>query len=1080
MLKRVIRLFFIGSMVSVVLTTNAALSQDYNNADWQNPLVLGINKLPPRNTAWPCPDAASAWKSNYDKSPWIHSLNGQWSFHWETNPQRRPDKFYETDFDASKWDKITVPGNWELEGERKQPVGRPNYGVPIYTNYVYPFAVHPPRVMDDPPKNWTSYSQRNPVGSYLTDFEVPGAWNGGRTILHFAGVSSAMYVWVNGHKVGYSVDSRAPAEFDITEYLHFGSNRLAVEVYRFSAASYMEDQDMWRLSGIFRDVFIYHTPDLSLWDFCVDPALDNAYRDASVTLHYTLRSSGLAAAQRLRIRVSLRSPDLTIVGGKPLIDEPVAPPVAGIDVERVTAGAHVKAPLLWTQETPNVYDAMVELVQDGKPIEARPVDVGFRKVEIHDRQYFINGRSIKMKGINRHEWDPETGFTLTRQRMEQDLRLIKQANFNFVRTSHYTDDPRWYELCNRWGMFLMDENNMETHGISYQRRILPGDDSLWLPAAVDRMNRTVLRDRNNPSVVMWSLGNEAGWGNDFFPMREKTLADDPQHRPIHYADMNLVADVDSQTYPTVDWLLQDVQGKAIRKGEHGELGSLAQHGPYPTTKPFVANEYAHAQGNSVGNLQDYWDVFEKYPMLIGGFIWEWVDQTPYKFDRQGRRFFAYGGDYGDMPNDGAKIAKGLVSADRIPRPAYWEAKKVLQYIKTTPVRIAEGQVSILNKYNFISLAGFDPEWILEENGNVVAKGALQPLDLKAGEHKVLSIPWGHPVWHPGSEYFLSIQFRLRNAVPWAKGGEIVAWDQIPVPAPPAPAPAKIAGNVELKKDGADWIASAKGTTIRIEGQHGWVQSLSLSGHESLVAPLHPDFWRVPTDNDIGAKVPEKTGAWKDAGEKAKLESLVGVITEQGAEITARMQLPLPSTTVVLTYLLRGDGSLRIDMLLDVGQNTPEISRVGVQMEIPAGWSRIRWYGRGEQENYRDRFTGAAVGIYSSRVDAWITHYVRPQDNSNRTGVRWIKFMDNKGGGLLIKAEAPLLGVTAWPYSMQDLETATHDIELPTRNFITVNLDGFQTGVGGDTSWGLPVHDQYRLKSKGKYEFAFTLQKATAR
>jgi len=302
----------------------------------------------------------------------------------------------------------------------------------------------------------------------------------------------------------------------------------------------MEDQDMWRLSGIFRDVFIYHTPDLSLWDFYLDPALDNSYRDAMVTLHYTLRSAGPAAAQGLRARVSLRSPDGTIVGGRPLIDEPVAPSALGIDVEKVTAGVQVKAPLLWTQETPNLYDATVELVQDGKPIEARRVDVGFRKVEIHDRQYFINGRSIKMKGINRHEWDPETGFTLTRQRMEQDLRLIKQANFNFVRTSHYTDDPRWYELCNRWGMFLMDENNMETHGISYQRRILPGDDSLWLPAAVDRMNRTVIRDRNNPSVVMWSLGNEAGWGNDYFPMREKTLADDPQHRPIHYADMNLV------------------------------------------------------------------------------------------------------------------------------------------------------------------------------------------------------------------------------------------------------------------------------------------------------------------------------------------------------------------------------------------------------------------------------------------------------------------------------------------------------------------------------------------------------------
>jgi beta-galactosidase len=362
-------------------------------------------------------------------------------------------------------------------------------------------------------------------------------------------------------------------------------------------------------------------------------------------------------------------------------------------------------------------------------------------------------------------------------------------------------------------------------------------------------------------------------------------------------------------------------------------------GPYPTTKPFVTNEYAHVQGNGVGNLQDYWDVFEKYPMLIGGFIWEWVDQTPYKLDQHGRRFFAYGGDYGDMPNDGYKIAKGLISADRIRTPAYWEAKKVLQYIKTAPADLAKGQVSVLNKYNFISLAGFDPEWVLEENGKTIAKGALQPLDLKPGEHKVVSIPWEHPVWRAGTEYFLTVRFRLRNTSPWADAGEIVAWDQIPVPAPSAPTPARIAGNIELKKDGADWIASANGTTVRIDGQHGWLQSFALSGHEALVAPLHPDFWRVPTDNDIGAKVPEKTGAWKDAGEKAELESLDGVTTEQGAEITARMQLPLPSTTAVLKYLLRSDGSLRIDILVDVGQNAPEIPRIGVQMEIPCSVER---------------------------------------------------------------------------------------------------------------------------------------------
>jgi beta-galactosidase len=1074
MKKRLLLPYVMLSIMASFFAVLTTFADEHSRTDWQDPQVLGTNKLPPRNPAWPCPDASSGWKSNYDNSPWLRSLNGSWSFQWSPDPQSRPEDFYELGFDASSWDKITVPSTWELEGERKHPVGQPNYGVPIYTNANYPFAMHPPQVTDEPPKDWTSYSQRNPVGSYLTEFSVPKDWKGGRTILHFAGVTSAMYVWVNGREIGYSVDSRAPAEFDITDYLHVGKNRLAVEVYRWSAASYLEDQDMWRLSGIFRDVFLYHTPDLSLFDLYVDAALDTSYRNGTVTLHYTVRNTGTAPVARgLRVRISLRSPGGSIVGSGPLIEQEISA-APGMNPERITAGVEVKAPLLWTHETPNVYDALVELLLDGKVIEAKRVDVGFRQVEIRDRQYFINGRSIKIKGVNRHEWDPNTGYTVTRQRMEQDLRLIKQGNFNFVRTSHYTDDPRWYELCNRWGLFLMDENNLESHGISYHRRVLPGDDPVWLPAVVDRMRRTVIRDRNNPSVVMWSLGNEAGYGDDFLAMRSETLADDPQHRPIHYADMNLAADIDSQTYPTTQWLLQHVQGKAVRKGEHGELGTEDQHGPYPSNKPFLANEYAHAQGNSLGNLQDYWDVFEEFPMLIGGFIWEWVDQTPYKVDPQGRRFFAYGGDYGDQPHDG-DIAKGLVSADRKPRPAYWEAKKVQQYIKAAQEDIIRGKIRILNTYGFTSLADFAAEWVLEEDGKPIARGELPRLDLGPGEQKVITIPWGDPSWRSGAEYFVTVRFRLRRANAWAEAGEIVAWDQFSVPAPRAPAPERISGNVELRKDGSDWIASANGTTIRVDGEHGWLKSFSKGGREMLHSPLHPEFWRVPTDNDLGWKIMQKEAAWQSAGEKATLRNLNGVMTSEGAQITAQLQLPLPSTTAVLTYLMQGDGSVRVHMAVHVGQSTPEVPRIGLQFAISGELRNIQWFGRGEQENYRDRCTAAPVGLYKSNVDDWITHYVRPQDNSNRTGIRWIEFTNDHGTGLQVRADAQLLGVTAWPYSQEDLETAKHDMDLPKRDYVTVSVDGFQTGVGGDTSWGLPVHDEYRLKRKGKYEFAIVIR-----
>ena len=596
-----------------------------NPPEWQNPLVIGENKLPPRNPAWPCPDAASGWSSSYDHSPWVQSLNGSWLFHWSPDPDSRPINFYSPNFDSADWKSLPVPSCWEMQG----------YGFPMYVNSTYPFKMDPPFVMEEPPTNYTSYQQRNPVGSYLRTFEVPANWSAGRTILHFAGVDSAMYVWVNGHKIGYSEDSRAPAEFDITDYLHGGTNLLAVEVYKFSDASYLEDQDMWRFGGIFRDVFLYHTPDVSLWDFYVKTELDAGLQHAAVSLRYTLRNSSGKPQEGLHVRLTVRDPDGAVLASRPLLEAPATALTTEINPEQSTRFVIVTKPRLWTSETPNVYQALVELLRDGKVIETRREDIGFRKIEVHDRQFFVNGVSLKIKGVNRHESDPAGGYTVSEESMKKDLQLIKQANFNFVRTSHYTDDPRWYELCNRYGIFLMDENNLETHGISYHRRILPGDDPKWLPAVVDRMQRTVIRDRNNPCVVIWSLGNEAGYGDDFLAMRDTARAADPELRPIHYADMNLAADFDSQTYPTIQWLLQDVEGKAIRKGEGGEIGLVEQHGPYPTGKPFVANEYAHAEANSIGNLQDYWDVIEKYPMLIGGFIWEWADQTVYKTNSEG-------------------------------------------------------------------------------------------------------------------------------------------------------------------------------------------------------------------------------------------------------------------------------------------------------------------------------------------------------------------------------------------------------------------------------------------------------------
>jgi len=624
----------------------------------------------------------------------------------------------------------------------------------------------------------------------------------------------------------------------------------------------------------------------------------------------------------------------------------------------------------------------------------------------------------------------------------------------------------------------MDENNLETHGLSYHRRVLPGDDPSWKPAVTDRMQRMVIRDRNNPAVVIWSLGNEAGYGNDFFAIRETARSADPQLRPIHYADMNLVADFDSQTYPTTTWLLQHVQGKAIRKGEGGEIGLVEQHGPYLSGKPFIANEYAHAQGNSLGNLQDYWDVFEKYPMLLGGFIWEWVDQSLYKTDNNGKRFLAYGGDFGDQPNNGRFCLKGLVTSERIPHPHYWEAKKVFQYIKVTPDNILKGRVRIQNKYYFTSLNNFTAEWVLEENGKAIAGGKLNELDVKPGQDKTITIPWGIPVWKLGFEYFLTVKFRLRSNTLWANAGHVVAWDQIPVTtsAIVAPSPNITHTKVSLTRDSSGWVASVNGTTLRVEGQHGWLSSYMTAGQEHLVSPLKPNFWRVPTDNDMGWEAPQLIGVWKDAVAKAELQSLTGVSIVDGACITAILKLPMDSTSVRLVYLLHDDGNIQISMHLNIGKKAPEIPRIGVTFGIESKYDNIEWYGRGPEETYRDRKTGAAVGLYKSNINDWITPYVRPQENANHTDTRWINFKNNTGNGLQIHMVNNLFAVTAWPYTQDDLETITHDYQLPRQNFITVNIDGFQMGVGGDVSWGLPVHPEYRIIKKGEYDFSFELLK----
>jgi beta-galactosidase len=1032
--------------------------------DWENPLVLGINKLPPRATSWPHPDVASARRGGYDDSPWLCSLNGRWRFHWAPKPADRPADFFREDFDVATWGDITVPASWETQG----------HDVAIYSNKRYPFKCDPPRVTSEPDPRYTSRELRNPVGSYRRTFELPAAWPPGRrVILHFAGVRSAMYVWVNGHRVGYSQDFAIPAEFDITDALRPGTNLLAVEVYRWCAGSYLEDQDMWRFSGIFRDVFIYVLPRTSFWDVHVWADLDAACRDA--TLHAacevrTTETAGIPAG--CRASVQLFSPAGEAVG--PAVTLTVQ---AGPQGGMATGELAVCHPLKWSNETPHLYRAVVALcAPDGAVLEARALHVGFRSIEIRDQQLWLNGVSIKLKGVNRHEFDPDLGQTVPPERLLQDLRLIKQANMNLIRTSHYPNDPRFYELCDRLGMLVMDEANVESHEIAYHRRTLPGDMPEWEPAVRDRMRRMVVRDRCHPCVILWSLGNEAGYGNAFPAMSREAKALDPHRRPIQYADMNLAADIDSQTYPPPSWLSEHVENRAQRKGEQGQSSNEEQHGTYPSGKPFFMNEYCHAMGNSLGNFQDYWDVIDRHPMLLGGCIWEYCDHGLRRTDETGRRVYACGGDFGDFPNDGNFCIDGLVGPDRQPHPHYWEAKKVYQNVKALPVPGAPEQVRVLNRHYFVNLDLYEASWTLLRNGALAGHGTLGRLRIPPGAEQVVVLPIAAALRAGPGETYLRMEFRWADDSPWCPAGTILAWDEIRLGGAWTPAPLSPRCVTRVTPAADEILVGTAQDQLAISRTTGRLVRWTAGGHDLLLRPAELNFWRAPTDNDRGWGMPEELGAWKGAGPAAILKSQRVEERDGAVVITSHFTPPGLETRIQVVHTVYDPATVDVHVQLEPVLNGPRyVPRIGMQFVLPAPFRQVEWYGRGPHESYRDRKTSAPVGLHRAAVDAWWHPYIRPQETANRTDVRWLRLARSGGAVLGVESLSGLMDVSAWPFLQDDLETHTRYYAVPCRDLTTLNIDLGQMGVGGDSSWGARIHEPYMLPVSQPYAYAFRLR-----
>ena len=814
--------------------------------DWENPEMIGWNKEPAHCTLMPYADIESALTGTREASPFHKLLNGKWKFNWVAKPADRPVNFYRLDYDVSGWAEIPVPSNWELQG----------YGVPIYTNATYPFASSPPRVTSTPPSSYTSYTQRNPVGSYRTEFTIPPEWSGRKVFIHFDGVMSAFYLWINGQQVGYSEDSMTPAEFDITNYLVAGTNVLAAEVYRWCDGSYLEDQDTWRLSGIYRDVYLFSTPQVHIGDFFVVCDLDAQYQDATLKVTTTIHNYAKKSAGAHTVEVMLLDADGKAVGGEVLMSSK-AEGVAASGEDVVEMQTTVTNPHKWTAETPYLYKVLLTLKDSkGKIIEVERCNFGFRKVELKGGQLLVNGKAILFKGVNRHEHDPDHGRAIPLSRMMQDIKLLKQNNINAVRTSHYPDDPKWYDICDKFGLYLIDEANIESHGMGHHENPIANDPD-WKEAHLDRVKRMVERDKNHPSVIIWSLGNEAGDGSNFEAASEWVHARD-KTRPVQYEP--------AREKPYTD----------IVCPMYAPIERIAKYAEVEQKRPLILCEYSHAMGNSVGNLQDYWDIIEKYKHLQGGFIWDWADEALRKRSPDGREFWAYGGDYGDKPNDNNFLCNGIVQPDRKANPSLYEVKKVYQYIKAEPIDLINGKVRIRNKYDFVSLDFVDISWELTADGKMLQEGKLPKMSIAAKEGQEVTIPFKRPELEAGVEYWLKIIFTLADDTPWADRGHVVAWDQFQIPFDVPPVPQVDVNNMaelQLQQSDETVRVTGKDFTVTVGKKSGAIESFKFGDKELVSAALIPNFWRVPTDNDVGNKMPHRLSVWKRAGQDAQSTKL---------------------------------------------------------------------------------------------------------------------------------------------------------------------------------------------------------------
>lgn len=1095
--------------LSCLCLTRALANNDAGQPEkpyWQDIQTVSVNKEAPRSSFMTYGDRATALTARYENSPYYQLLNGTWKFYFVDSYRQLPDGITDPSTDASSWADITVPGNWEVQG----------FGTAIYTNHGYEFKPRNPQ----PPL----LPEDTPVGVYRRDFTVPDSWDGRDVYLHIAGAKSGVYVYVNGREVGYNEDSKNPAEFLINPYLQPGKNVLTLKIYRWSTGSYLECQDFWRMSGIERDVFLWSQPRIAVQDYRIVSTLDDTYRNGLFRIAIDLKNhSGQAKSVSIGYELLDTAGRTAAASEQTLTLKPDGPTTATFrkELENVST---------WSAEHPNLYKLLLTVKEDGRVTEVIPQNVGFRRIEIkpidriagNGQPYTVllfNGQPIKLKGVNIHEHNPETGHYVTEELMRKDFELMKLNNINTVRLCHYPQDRRFYELCDEYGLYVYDEANIESHGMYYSLRKggTLGNNPEWLKPHMERTANMYERNKNHPSVTIWSLGNEAGNGYNFYQtylyMKEK----DEMNRPVNYerAQWEWNSDMYVPQYPSAKWL-----------EEIGKTGS---------DRPVVPSEYSHAMGNSNGNLWDQWKAIYKYPNLQGGYIWDWVDQGLLVKDENGTPYYAYGGDFGkDMPSDGNFLCNGIVNPDRTPHPAMAEVKYAHQNVGFEATDLANGKIKVTNRFYFTGLKDYVLRYAIRANGKTLRDGRLT-LDLAPQASQEISVPVAGLKPQPGTDYLIDFEVTTTRAEGCIPAGHVIAHDQFVLPQVPADKDAYQAGGPALSIDNEDnelKVTSSK-VNFTFDKQSGILTSYRVNGTEYFNDGfgIQPNFWRAPNDNDYGSGNPKRLEIWEVSSRNFRVSSATAEMSGRNALVNIVYKLPA-GNEFFITYKIYPDGVMNVStrftpahldgVKIDISEATATatfspgrdaqsvsardkmvVPRIGVRFRLPATMNRLAYLGRGPQENYWDRKAGSPIGLYNSTADDQYFPYVRPQENGHHCDTRWLS-LNGRGKSLLIVADS-LMEFNALRNSVEDFDAGkavnrpyqwnnftpqeianrpeigpydkprqTHINDITPRDFVEVCLDLKQQGLAGYDSWYSRPEPEYTLPADREYTWGFTL------